>query len=296
MKSFGSQSDGQGFDPNPMMMATPEEFDVLICTHRLDSELRGALASCFDQSLLPSSVVLVVNSLAIGTAEQACLDGLVRSWPALRVLTTPVRGLIFSLNLGLHACKAPLVARMDADDVALPNRFALQVEWMRTHPETTILGTFYQRIDGQGHPVDVVRMPTADAKIRRALLWGNPLCHPSVMYRRQAILDLGGYYGGLHAEDYDLWLRARRRGSLQFANLPEVCLSYRVRAAGEARRSRHAYASVLASQVHQVATGGGFAWVVAALWTFVKLVFRSSRAESSQHDSYCLEEDQQIHR
>jgi glycosyltransferase involved in cell wall biosynthesis len=258
------------------MTTTPVAFDVLICTHRLDAELRLALQSCFDQTLPPDSVVLVVNGLQIGEAEQGELDGLVRAWPTLRVLTTPVHGLIFSLNLGLHACRAPLVARMDADDVALPHRFERQAAWMQAHPETTILGTGYQRIDAQGRPMQSVQLPTSDALIRRALMWRNPMCHPSVMYRRQAILDLGGYHGGLHAEDYDLWLRASRRPDIRFANLPEICLSYRARSTGEARGSREAYASVLASQLRQLLTGGGLRWLVAALWTLAKRVFRSA--------------------
>jgi glycosyltransferase involved in cell wall biosynthesis len=257
-------------------MTTALEFNVLICTHRLDAELRDALSSCFDQTVLPSSVVLVVNGLSIGAAEQGYLDDLVQTWPALRVLTTPVRGLISSLNLGLHACQAPLVARMDADDVALPHRFELQMAWMQLHPETAILGTCYNRIDAHGRVTQAVRLPAEDAQIRRALLWGNPLCHPSVMYRRQAILDLGGYHGGLHAEDYDLWLRASRRTDLQFANLPEICLSYRAVSAGDARGSRQAYASVLASQVRQLVTGGGLRWAPAAIWTLAKLIFRSA--------------------
>lgn len=257
-------------------MVANVEFDVLICTHRLDAQLRSALHSCFDQTLPPSGVVLVVNGHVIGAAEQAYLDDLSRTWPALRVLTTSLQGLIFSLNLGLHSCRSPLVARMDADDVALPHRFERQVAWMQAHPETTILGTCYQRIDEQGRVAQAVRLPTEDALIRRALLWGNPLCHPSVMYRRQAILDLGGYHGGLHAEDYDLWLRASRRIDLQFANLPEICLSYRSVSAGGARRSRQAYASVLSSQVRQLVTGGGLLWAVAALRTFAKLVLRSA--------------------
>lgn len=274
MLSRESQSDGSSFEPRRMMSAS--EFDVLICTHRLDAQLCGALTSCFDQSVLPNSVVLVVNGIVIGAAEQAYLDDLTRLWPTLRVLTTPVHGLIFSLNLGLHACQAPLVARMDADDMALPNRFESQVHWMQTHPEISILGSCYQRIDEKGHVLDMVRLPIEDSKIRRALLWCNPLCHPSVMYRRQAILDLGGYQGGLHAEDYDLWLRASRRVDLQFANLPDVCLSYRAASAGEARRSREAYASMLSSQIRQLVTGGGLAWAMAAVWTFAKLVFRSA--------------------
>ncbi|VTU34021.1 Putative glycosyltransferase EpsE [Variovorax sp. SRS16] len=257
-------------------MTAAAGFDVLMCTHRLNAELRRALASCFDQTLKPGSLVLVVNGLQIGDAEQAYLDDLVRTWPALRVLTTPVRGLIFSLNLGLHACRAPLVARMDADDLALPHRFERQVAWMQSHPETTILGTWYDHVDARGQVTRSLQLPIEDARIRRALFWGNPLCHPSVMYRRQAILDLGGYHGGLHAEDYDLWLRASRRPDCGFANLPEVCLHYSAASTGDARGSRQAYASVLASQARQLVTGGGLLWAPALLWTLAKLLFRSA--------------------
>jgi hypothetical protein len=257
------------------MVAVPE-FDVLICTCRLNAELRRALNSCFEQTLRPTAVVLVVNSVPIGEMEQAFLDDLARTWSNLRVLTTHVRGLMHSLALGLEACQAALVARMDDDDIALPHRFERQVSWMRANPQTTILGTWYQRIDEAGCVTRVVRLPTENRLIRRAMLWGNPMCQPSVMFRRQAILDLGGYNGGVHAEDYDLWVRASRRADVQFANLPEVCLSYRDVAVGEARGSRQAYASVLASQLQQLLTGGGLRWAPAAIWTLAKLFFRSA--------------------
>ena len=147
---------------------------------------------------------------------------------------------------------------------------------MRVHPETTILGTGYQRIDPQGRLLNVVTLPAGDAAIRRRLLWTNPLCHPTVMYRREAILALGGYHGALHAEDYDLWVRASRLEGLRFANLPDICLNYQATPSGEARRSRQAYASVLSTQVREIVNGGGPMWAVAALWTFIKLLLRSS--------------------
>lgn len=257
-------------------MTSSSDFDVLICTNRLNAELHGALASCFEQTVAPRCIVLVINGLSLGEAEQAYLEALATKWPALQVLTTPVHGLIFSLNLGLQTCQSPLVARMDADDLALPHRFERQVAWMNAHPETTILGSCYQLIDEQNRVVGTAEVPTEDRQIRHALRWRNPMCHPSVMFRRQPILNLGGYLGALHAEDYDLWLRASKIAGLQFANLPEVCLSYRVSSDSEARRSREAYASVLASQVRHLVTGGGAIWAVAALLSLAKLVFRSA--------------------
>jgi hypothetical protein len=257
------------------MVALPE-FDVLICTCRLNNRLRRALSSCYEQTLLPRVVVLVVNSVPIREAEQTFLDDLARTWPNLHVLTTSVVGLMHSLALGLEACQASLIARMDDDDIALPHRFERQVSWMQANPQTAILGTWYQRVDAAGNITNVVHLPTEDLSIRRAMLRGNPICQPSVMFRRQAILELGGYSGGVHAEDYDLWVRATRRPEFKFANLPEICLSYSASASGEARGSRRAYASVLATQLGQLFTGGGLRWAPAAVWTFIKLLFRST--------------------
>ena len=67
-----------------------------------------------------------------------------------------------------------------------------------------VFGTAYTFIDAHGVTTKTVQPPTQDADIRRAMPWRNPICHPSVMFRRMAVLEVGGYLGGLHAEDYDL--------------------------------------------------------------------------------------------
>ncbi|WHZ12928.1 MAG: hypothetical protein OJF60_003369 [Burkholderiaceae bacterium] len=246
----------------------------LLCTNVADAQLRLALQSCLDQTYTDFELLVVANGSSAND-----IANMVRVWigsdPRVRVLTTDVRHLIFSLSFGLHHARAQLVARMDSDDLSTRDRLERQVAFMRQHPEVVVLGSAYELIDAEGRPQRVVRLPTGDREIRRALLRGNPLCHPSVMFRRQVVMDAGGYLGGLHAEDYDLWARLSVESTNLFANLQEVCIGYRDVGVGVARRSRRAYASMAASQFRNFVTGAGVAWGLAALLSTLKAFMRS---------------------
>ena len=247
----------------------------LLCTHVADEQLRLALQSCLDQTFTDYELVIVVNGRS---AEDVAIA--VQTWvgsdPRVRIFTTEVRHLIFSLSLGLHYARAELVARMDSDDLSKRERLGRQVAFMREHPKVVVLGSAYEIIDAGGRPLQKVWPPTSDIEIRRALLRGNPLCHPSVMFRRKAGLDAGGYLGGLHAEDYDLWVRLSNDPVNQFANLPEICLGYRSVGVGTARRSRPAYASMAATQFRNFINGQGLTWAFSAFLSTLKAFIRSS--------------------
>lgn len=195
----------------------------------------------------------------------------------VRVVNTPVHLLNFSLTLGLHLAKSPFVARMDADDVAHPERLASQLAFMELHPDIAVLGSYYQLIDENGKIKGQVRTPQTDYEIRKALRFGNPICHPSVMMRRDPILQLGGYLGGKNAEDYDLWLRLARDQRWKFANLPESLLSYNVAPDGAARRSREAYANVAGAQFRQFLIQRDFRWLMGACASSLKSFLLAKR-------------------
>jgi glycosyltransferase involved in cell wall biosynthesis len=129
------------------------------------------------------------------------------------------RGLTSSLNQALSLARAPLLARLDADDLALPERLARQRAFLDAHPEVGLLGTGAREVDASGREVGIVSPPEDDATIRRALIRRNPFVHSSVMMRRSALADAGGYDKSLAvAQDYDLWMRMSRVTRL--ANLP----------------------------------------------------------------------------
>ena len=136
-------------------------------------------------------------------------------------------GLVVSLNEMIAMAQAPLIARMDCDDIAIPTRFSLQMDYMSAHPDIGILGTNTHDLTEDGRIVIAQdSYPLTPAEARIWLQKGPALCHPSAVMRTHLIRNLGGYRAAFrHAEDYDLWLRASRSTSI--ANVPERLLLYR---------------------------------------------------------------------
>jgi hypothetical protein len=166
---------------------------------------------------------------------------------------------------------------MDSDDISKPDRLKHQVMFMNKNKDVAVLGTSYQIIDEKGLPVRNVIMPSSDKSIRRRLYYTNPICHPSVVFRKDIVVEAGGYLGGLHAEDYDLWSRLSLNKSIKFFNLQYIGLEYRMIGVGTARRSRWAYASAAAAQTRNFLVGGGGLWFFSIFVYAAKLLLRSSR-------------------
>jgi hypothetical protein len=139
------------------------------------------------------------------------------------------RGLVASLNELLAEARAPLIARMDADDICHPDRFARQTAFLAAHPDHGVVGSWSEDIDeatlpwhieGDDHPV------THEAFLHNIRHGGPLLVHPAVMYRRDLVLALGGYHRAfVHCEDLDLWLRLA--SVTRIANIPERLIRYR---------------------------------------------------------------------
>lgn len=139
-------------------------------------------------------------------------------------------GIVVSLNRAYAHCQAPFIARMDADDISLPDRLQTQVEWMHAHPETIVLGTTFFRIDQGGVAQEVVPVMLEDTDIRRELIFKSPFAHGSVMIRKSALdrMNVGSniYREEFrYVEDYDLWVRLAPLGS--FHNLPGALFMWR---------------------------------------------------------------------
>ena len=142
-------------------------------------------------------------------------------------------GLVTGLNAAAEAAKGVLLARMDADDVALPERFARQVARLDAEPALDVLGCRVALIDGGAFGnagmrayVDWSNALVTHEAIAADMLVESPLAHPSVMMRAAALRGLGGYRAFEGPEDYDLWLRALRAGC-RFGKVPEVLLQWR---------------------------------------------------------------------
>jgi glycosyltransferase involved in cell wall biosynthesis len=166
-------------------------------------------------------------------ASPRILDALAARDARVRVFHREHAGLARRLNEGLERARGELVARMDADDVAYPERLARQVEYLRAHPDCVAVGTDTLEVDSERWPIRTLGVMAAHEDIEARLLQGDggALVHASAMYRCEALRALGGYRVGLEAgEDVDLHLRLAERGRL--ANLTEVLFEYRKNPAG----------------------------------------------------------------
>ena len=202
---------------------TAPAVSVLMGVHNGAPWVREAVDSVLRQTAGDLELIVVDDGSTDATAD---LLAAVRD-PRLRVERRPRQGLTRSLIRALAQAQAPLLARLDADDLALPERLERQLAYLASHPEVGLLGTAASEVDVSGREVRLVRPPTEDAAIRRALMRENPFVHSSVTMRRALVEQVGGYDPALPvAQDYDLWMRLSRVTAL--ANLGEALVVRRL--------------------------------------------------------------------
>jgi glycosyltransferase involved in cell wall biosynthesis len=194
--------------------------------------LDEALKSVLDERGVPFEVLAIDDGSADGgpalVADFAARDARVRP------LATGGLGLVPALTMGLAHARGEFLARMDADDISLPGRFAAQLDAMACDPRLGALGTlvegFPDQAVGEGlrRYIEWQNAIISPADHAREIYVESPLCHPSVMLRRTAIDHVGGYRDTIWAEDYDLWLRLHAAG-FHLAKIPSQLLRWRHR-------------------------------------------------------------------
>lgn len=214
---------------------------VLMAVRNGERFLDEAVASVLGQTLTDFELVIVDN----GSRDRTCDQ--IAAWARRDSRVRPFRidrpGLGRSLNHAAAQASADLLARLDADDVAEPNRLEVQLGRLSAEPSLGLIGSNALLIDAAGRPVGEVRRPFGCEAIRGYLAHGNPFIHSSVVMRRSAFERVGGYREGLSiAEDLDLWLRLADVTELDVA--PELLVRYRMH--GSSMMGRHAARSALA--------------------------------------------------
>lgn len=137
------------------------------------------------------------------------------------------KGLTRSLNLAFKMARGKYIARMDADDISLRNRFEKQIQTLETNPQIGVLGSFYQEIDGEGNLLSVARFPSEPIIVKWHLCFENPIPHPPIIARRKLMIKVGGYNERWdYSQDYDLFIRLSKISKLN--NFPEILFHWRV--------------------------------------------------------------------
>jgi glycosyltransferase involved in cell wall biosynthesis len=206
------------------MTALPH-ISILMPVRNEAAYLPAALSSLARQTLHNWELVVVDDGSSDDTP--AILAAAVRY-----VISRDGGGLVAALNTGLATCRAPLLARMDGDDICHPRRLELQAAYLDTHPDTGLLACNFRHFPRSTLKQGMLSYETWQNTleehdlIMRDRFTESPFCHPSIMTRRGLIENVGGYRDCGWAEDYDLWLRMAAAGT-RFARLPLTLFFWR---------------------------------------------------------------------
>ena len=168
--------------------------------------------------------LLVINDFGSDDGTAEIVKAYAWADPRIRLIQTEERlGLAESLNLGMRESRGEYIARMDADDTSMPERFEKQIQYLDEHPNVGICGTWQHHY---GNGKDWVHQAAPDPEVQKCrLLFWCDLCHSTLMLRRSAFLDNDLFYDpSAKAEDYELWTRAVE--FMDIANIPEVLGEY----------------------------------------------------------------------
>ncbi len=197
---------------------------VILPVYNAGPYIAEAISSILNQTFTNFELI-IINDCSTDNTEQEILS---ISDPRINYIKNANNnGLIYNLNLGFSLAKGKYIARMDADDISLPNRLAEQVAFMEQNPAVGICGSGFQSF---GSRETITMYERLDNDIKLQMLFHCRFCHPTVIICKQVLTDNNLQYSAEypHAEDYELW--ARMAFKTQFANIQKVLLKYRVHA------------------------------------------------------------------
>ena len=205
------------------------DVSIVIPVYNSAKTLRRSLDSIKSQTYKNFETVIVNNNC---TDASMTIANEFKNDLNMRIVNCETQGIVPALNCGLASARGKYIARQDADDYWYPEKLEKQVSFLDSNPNISILGTQIRLLDEDGNPQELgtynrpVVYPSNDGDIKRMLLLGqNPLCHPSVVFRKNVPLVIGGYSRFFHlAEDLHMWTRALP--FFNFANLEETLIDY----------------------------------------------------------------------
>jgi glycosyltransferase involved in cell wall biosynthesis len=243
---------------------------VLMPVYNSARTLDASVVSILRQTL--SEIQLIAVDDGSSDASPDLLDAYARRDLRVSVLHVQHAGIVGALNAGIPLCRAPYIARMDADDISHPLRLEQQLSYMRTHPDISVcscLVRIFPRpslLGGLLHYEHWLNSLVSHDDIVRDIFVESPVAHPSVMIRRDDLIRVGRYQDRGWAEDYDLWLRCLTQG-LRFGKVGRTLVWWRH---GPNRLtfsdSRYSLENFLRAKAHYLALRLGSAARPVLLW------------------------------
>ena len=207
------------------------KYSVLMSLYKKENvdNFRTAIYSMIKQTLTPDEIVLVEDGILTEQLYNE-IDKIKNNYPGLitSVVHEKNQGLGLALQHGLEVARNEIIVRMDTDDIAIPERCQLQLDYMNKHLDVSIVGGQIEEFIGDiGNVVGKRIVPITDELLKRYLKKRCPFNHMTVMFRKSDILEVGNYQEWFWNEDYYLWIRLAIANK-KFANLPQILVKVRV--------------------------------------------------------------------
>ena len=198
--------------------------DVLMTVYNGERFIAQTIESIRAQTLQDWRFIIVDDRSTDSTPE--ILATAANQDTRIVVLRGERKGIASAANVGFAKVTAPLLARIDADDIAAPERLAIQRQYLDSNPDVVAVGSYVCLIDSEGRRLGLRKAPIEPIEISNTLKTRNCMCHPSSMIRTNTLRKVGGYRSKFHNSlDYDLWLRLSEVGTI--SNQPLELLFYR---------------------------------------------------------------------
>ena len=248
------------------------EITILIATANAENFISRTMESVLSQSFVNFEVVVVMNCVSDQTATILKKFDDTR----IRLYESNICQLAFNLNYGLMMSRGDYIARIDSDDMATYDRLQIQLNAIKNN-NFDVVGSNLKYIDENDKAIGRKSYPENNYKIRKKILYSNPISHPSVMYKKNTILGVGGYMNGLVSEDYDLWIRLMRDKNVKFHNIQKELTSYRIHKA-QSMGNRLSYAEVAGYFIREAIYQKSIVFFFYFLVSIFKAIFKSKKA------------------
>lgn len=209
-------------------MKTPN-ISVLMSTYKNDKaeHLSKAIDSVLKQTLKPAEIVIVIDG-EIPKPNKKLLEEYKKTYGQIRTIELKKNmGLGLALRRGLQECKYDIIARMDSDDISRPDRLELEYRALSAEDADIVGSNITEFIDEEGNIISKRKVPETDNSIKQYLKTRCPMNHMTVMFKKQSVLNAGGYEDFKYNEDYILWIKMYEK-NMKFYNIQDTLVNVRV--------------------------------------------------------------------
>jgi glycosyltransferase involved in cell wall biosynthesis len=204
---------------------------VIMSVYNGEKYLNEAISSVLSQDFSDFEFIIIDDGSTDKSLE------IIKSFndERVKIISRENRGLIASLNQAISASTGEYIARMDADDICLPNRFSVQLKAFN-NPEIAVVGSWATKINENGEELGLMSYPPSEhQKIKRFFIKHNPFIHSSMMIKKEVFDNVGVYDSKYkHAEDYELWSRMLHK--FKAVNIPDPLIKYRINNSGVTKK------------------------------------------------------------